>query len=67
MRLLEARPLSASYLQKKLPNALECDSIARKEGLRRDGGFGSAARSAAGVGDQAARVISGSRIAQEDV
>ena len=50
LRLLEARPLSASYLQKKLPNAAECDSIAREEGLRRDGGFGSAARSVAGIG-----------------
>ena len=41
LRLLEARPLSASYLQKKLPNALNVIRSLEKEGLRRDGGSGS--------------------------
>ena len=35
----------------------ERDSVAGEEGLRRDGGSGSAARSAAGIGHPAARVV----------
>ena len=40
---------------KEIAERAERDSFAREEGLRRDGGSGSAARSAASVGHQAAR------------
>ena len=59
LRLLEARPLSASYLQKKLPNALSVIRSLEKKGFVAMEDLEAAARSVASIGRPAAGIVAG--------